>query len=74
MLRLTISILKEREYAMKSAAQAISGQAVTATADASRVRRGGAVHSSSATPPAVADLGKIRLGGACRMPMPRKAA
>jgi hypothetical protein len=59
---------------MKSAAQTISGQAVTATADASRVRRDGAVRSSSATPLAVANLGKIRLGGACRMPMPRKAA
>jgi hypothetical protein len=74
MLGLTTSILKEGESAMKSVAQTISGRAVTATADASRVRRGGAVHSSSATPLAVADLGKIRLGGACRMPMPRKAA
>lgn len=60
---------------MKSVAQVISREAVTATADASRVRNNGTPRDlsaiRSAIPTAVADLGKIRLGGACRMP--RKA-
>jgi hypothetical protein len=56
---------------MKSVAQVISGQAVTATADTSRIRNDGTARDLSAIPTAVADLGKIRLGGACRMP--RKA-
>lgn len=55
---------------MKPIAHAISGQAVTVTADAGSIRNEGAVRG----PPAVIDLGKISisLGGACRMPMSRK--
>jgi hypothetical protein len=60
-----------REYAMKSVAQAISGQAVTATADANRIRLDGAVRGASEMPEAVADQGKIRLGGGYRLPPSR---
>jgi hypothetical protein len=59
---------------MKSVAQAMSGQAMTATAGASRIRRDGAVRRPPVTPPAVADQGNIRLGGAYRLPTSRKAA
>ncbi len=48
---------------MKSIAQATARQAVTATTDASRTGRDGTFHGSSPMPPAVADHGKIRLGG-----------
>jgi hypothetical protein len=49
---------------MESNAQALSGQAVTATADARQLRHDGVVHGKSA----VADQGKIHLGGAFRSP------
>jgi hypothetical protein len=56
---------------MKSVAQVVSSEAAPATADTSRIRNNGTPRAPSAIPTAVADLGKIRLGGACRMP--RKA-
>ncbi len=59
---------------MKSDAQAFSGQAVTATVEACQIRRGGAVRATSAVALAVADQGKICLGGAWRLPASRKAA
>jgi hypothetical protein len=58
---------------MKSVAQAISGQAATASADASQTRRDGASRGPSPLLRAVADQGKIRLGGAWRLPLNRKA-
>ncbi len=57
---------------MKSVAQAISGQAANATADASRIRRDGAISGHSLIL-RTADQGKIRLGGAWRLPLSRKA-
>ena len=59
---------------MKSNAQALSGQAKTATADARQSRPNDAVHGKPAVAPAVPDQGKIRLGGAWRLPASRKAA
>jgi hypothetical protein len=59
---------------MKSDTQALSGQAMTATTDARQIRLDGAVRGKSAAAPAVADQGKIRLGGAFRLPTSRKAA
>jgi hypothetical protein len=59
---------------MKSDAQALSGQAVTATVEARQMRRGGAVRGMCAAAQAVADQGKIRLGGAFRLPVSRKTA
>ena len=59
---------------MKSNAQAMSGQAKPATANARQSRRNDAVSGKLALVPAVADQGKIRLGGAWRLPAGRKAA
>lgn len=58
---------------MKSVTQIISGQtAVTATAEAISICRDGTLHNPLAAQPSVADQGKIRLGGAYRLPMSRK--
>jgi len=59
---------------MKSVAKAISGQAVIAAADTSEVRRDGTLGGALVVRPAVADKGKIRLGGAYRLPTSRQAA
>jgi hypothetical protein len=47
---------------------------VAATAEARQIRHDGAVRGTSAVAPAVADQGKIRLGGAFRLPVSRKTA
>jgi hypothetical protein len=59
---------------MKSDAPAISGQDVTATADTRQIRHDDAVRGTSPMSPAVADQGRIRLGGAFRLPASRKTA
>ncbi len=63
-----------RENAMKSVAKAMSGQTVIAAADTGEIRRDGTLGGSSVVRPAVADKGKIRLGGAYRRPASRQAA
>jgi hypothetical protein len=59
---------------MKSEAQALSGQAVTATAGVRQICGADAVRGTSAIAPSVASQGKIRLGGAWRLPASRKTA
>jgi hypothetical protein len=62
-----------REYVMKSVTQAISGKAVTKAANASPIRRDGPFCCPSPMPQGIADQGKIRLGGAWRLPASHKA-
>jgi hypothetical protein len=57
---------------MKSDAQTISGPAVTEAANASLIRQGAAFGERSPVARVIADPGKIRLGGAWRLPTSRK--
>ena len=57
---------------MRCISQATSGRVVTVTVDAARLRRSKTHCSPSTTPQSVADRGKIRLGGAFRLPVSRK--
>jgi hypothetical protein len=59
---------------MKSEAQALSGQAVTATVGTRQISRVGAAPGTAAIAPTVPCQGKIRLGGAWRLPASRKTA
>jgi hypothetical protein len=57
---------------MKTVAQAMNGQAVTATPCAGRIGRDAAFRGASPMPRVIADQGKIRLGGAWRLPTSKK--
>ena len=58
---------------MKFDAQAISGPEVTEAASAHRIRRDAAFGDLSPMARVIADPGKIRLGGAWRLPASHKA-
>ena len=59
---------------MKPLAQVTSRQAVTAPTEAPRTAGDGYLLSSARMPAAVADRGKIQLGGGYRLPASRKQA